>query len=321
MTVAEHTNSHRHGTWSGLGAILLWGTTFALARSLSESLGPLTSAAAVYTVAVLFLLPGRLRKPPQSSPGDPLPAAYLAGCGALFVAYTALLYLAVGHAANRQQLLEVALINYLWPTLTVLLSVFVLQLRFSIWLLPAAFITLTGLFLVVTQGSTFSISTFRHNLSSSPLPYGLAGIAAFSWAAYSVLTRKWVPNAKSGAVGIFLLSTAAVLWPLAWASQEVAQWTPRVTLELLAQGASTAAAYALWDKAMRLGNLTLVTTASYLTPLLSTTITCAYLHVTPSRRLLYGAALLVAGSLISYWSVRTPRSGLKPDNGPELPES
>ncbi|MFM1941932.1 MAG: hypothetical protein RI897_914 [Verrucomicrobiota bacterium] len=302
-------------TGAGLIAILLWSTTFALARSLTETLGPFTSAAAVYVVAAALLLPSTFRQWRTPIPDACLPKQYLLGCGGLFVAYTTLLYLAIGACSTRQQLLEIALVNYLWPVLTILLSVLLLRLKASPCLWPALVLALAGLPLVVGQDSSFSLIAFQGNLQDNPLSYGLAGTAALSWAAYSVLTRKWAPQASSGAVGLFILATATLLVPLAWASNESPQWTSRAILEVLIQGAITASAYALWDHAMRLGNLTLVTSASYLTPLLSTAISCYYLDVTPSKALLYGAASLVTGSLLSYLSVRdTPYRN--PDKGP-----
>ncbi len=53
----------RSATMGGFAAIVLWSTTVALARSLSEQLGPLTAAATVYgvsgTIAVIRLLLAR----------------------------------------------------------------------------------------------------------------------------------------------------------------------------------------------------------------------------------------------------------------------
>jgi hypothetical protein len=44
-----HTaKTSRIATFEGFGAILLWSSTVAVARSLSEKLGPATGAAAVY---------------------------------------------------------------------------------------------------------------------------------------------------------------------------------------------------------------------------------------------------------------------------------
>jgi len=63
------------------------------------------------------------------------------------------------------------------------------------------------------------------------------------------------------------------------------------------------AAYALWDRAMRRGNLLLVAACSYFTPLLSTLVSCGYLGVEPGGRLWLGCVVLVAGSLLTWRSV------------------
>lgn len=93
-------------TGSGLGAILLWSATFAFARSLSEKVGPLTAGAAVYLVGGSFCL---LRLAWSAKPLAELlrlPRLYLLGCGSLFIFYTAAIYLAVGLAKDREQLLD-----------------------------------------------------------------------------------------------------------------------------------------------------------------------------------------------------------------------
>ncbi|MCX6902400.1 MAG: EamA family transporter [Verrucomicrobia bacterium] len=109
-------------TGGGLGAILLWSATFALARSLSEQVGPLTGGTVVYLIGGTYcLLRLGWSKTPLSHFLN-LPRRYLFGCGFLFVLYTAAIYLAVGQARSREQLLEIALVNYLWPTLTSLFT-------------------------------------------------------------------------------------------------------------------------------------------------------------------------------------------------------
>jgi hypothetical protein len=65
----------------------------------------------------------------RGPPAIDLPLSYLVGCGLLFVTYTVLLFLAIGLARGRQQVLEVGLLNYLWPALTILLSVVLLNKR------------------------------------------------------------------------------------------------------------------------------------------------------------------------------------------------
>jgi len=109
-------------TASGLGAILLWSATFAFARSLSEQVGPLTAGAAAYLIGGCFCL---LRLAWSAKPLSQLlklPKPYLLGCGSLFVFLHCRHLLCGGLARDREQVLEIALVNYLWPALTILFS-------------------------------------------------------------------------------------------------------------------------------------------------------------------------------------------------------
>ena len=293
-------------TGSGLVAILLWSTTIALARSLSEQLGPLTAAASVYLCGgvlclIRFFWAGtplnRLLK---------LPRNYLLGCGFLFVLYTVLLYLAVGLAADREQAIEIGLVNYLWPASTILLSVPLLKKRASLFLWPGTVLALTGVFLVMTQSGSMSWESFFNHVKSNPAAYGLAFFAALSWALYSNLTRLWSGSGNDGAVELFIPVTGLVLLAMRLWSNEPTVWNAQAVVEAGLLGAITALAYALWDLAMRKGDLVLVATGSYFTPLLSTLVGCVYLKVAPSPKLWIGCALLVAGSLVTWRSVSEP---------------
>jgi hypothetical protein len=70
--------------------------TFALARSLSERLGPLTAGACVYLAGGLLCLLPLLWRGALRQQFLRLSRRYVFGCGFLFVLYTVLIYLAVG---------------------------------------------------------------------------------------------------------------------------------------------------------------------------------------------------------------------------------
>jgi len=291
------------GTIGGFVAIVLWSTTVALARSLSEQLGPLTAAAAVYgvsgTIAVIRLL---------SAGGDVrrirgLPLKYLAGCGVLFVSYMLLLFLAVGLAEGHEQVLEVGLLNYLWPALTILLSVLLLKKRASLLLFPATLLALSGVVVVLAQGADVSWQSFCRNLAANPIAYSLGLAAAVSWAFYSVLARRWAGGEAKGAVDLFLPTTAGVLLLVCFFADEPRAWSPSTLGEVLFLGVATYLAYGLWDTAMRTGNVVLVAAGSYLTPFLSTVVSCVYLSIPTRPSLWVGCGMLVVGSLLSWISV------------------
>ena len=290
-------------TGGGLGAILLWSATFAFARSLSEQVGPITAGTAVYLIGGCLCLARLAWSRKGITELLKLPRLYLLGCGSLFICYTAAIYLAVGLAKNRQQLLEIALVNYLWPALTVLFSLPLLKKRASFWLVPGTALALTGVFLVMMQGAHVSWVSWREHLQNNPAAYALALTAAISWALYSNLARRWAEPESGGAVELFLLATGLVLLALRFVISEPTGWSFRAVGEASALAAVTALAYALWDVAMRKGNLLLVVACSYFTPLLSTMVSCMYLKVSPSPKLWIGCLLLVSGSLITWRSV------------------
>jgi len=307
-------------TGGGLGAILLWSATFAFARSLSEQVGPLTGGAAAYLIGGCFCL---LRLASSSAPLTrflQLPRLYLLGCGSLFIFYTAAIYLAVGLAKDREQLLEVALVNYLWPALTVLCSLLLLKKRASLWLVPGTALALMGVFLVMTQGAHVSWRSFVEHLQGNPVAYALALAAAISWALYSNLTRRWSGPESDGAVGLFIPATGLILLALRLLTTEPTGWSLRAVGEATGLAAVTTLAYFLWDVSMRKGDLLLVVACSYFTPLLSTAVSCLYLGVSPSPKLWIGCLLLVLGSLITCLSVSDrPVSSREPSDQRQMP--
>jgi len=295
------------GTISGFVAIALWSTTVALARSISEQLGPMTAAAGVYSVsgsiALIRLLCSREKRQQISQ----VPRKYLIGCGIPFLSYMIALFLAIGLATSHQQVLEVGLLNYLWPTLTILLSLVILKGKANLWLIPGTLLALAGIFLVLTQGAHVSLRSILRNLSANPVAYALGLVAAVSWAGYSNFTRRWARDSAQGMVDLFLPITAVTLIVIALLSESTHTWNVRVLLEAGFLGTVTYVAYWSWDTSMRTGNFVLVTAASYLTPFFSTVVTSLYLHVAPTVNLWIGCGVLVFGSLLSWASIGTMR--------------
>jgi drug/metabolite transporter (DMT)-like permease len=297
----EHS-SHL-ATTGGFGAILLWSTTIAVARSLSEQIGPVTAAAAVFSVSGVVAMISLLCCGRKWQRILRLPAIYLTGCGALFVSYMLLLFLAIGMAESRQQVLEVGILNYLWPALTLVLSLALLGKKASWGLLPGTLLSLAGVFLVVTQGAVVSWQSLFRNFVGNPGAYLLAIAAAVSWAMYSNLTCKWAGGREEGAVVMFLPITAMVLLMICCFLDEPRQWSCRSLAEIVFLGVATYAAYALWDNAMRRGNIVMIAAASYMTPFFSTIVSCLYLAVVPGARLWLGCGALILGSILSWQSV------------------
>jgi drug/metabolite transporter (DMT)-like permease len=295
-------------TVAGLGAILIWSTSIALARSISEQVGPLAGAAAVHLIggasSFAFFL---YRSKGSFLPLQSLSRKYLVGCGALFVLYMLALFVSVGMAADRRQVLEIGLLNYLWPALTILFSLLLLKKKGGFTLIPGTLLALSGVFLVLTQGQSISPASIIGNVSRNPAAYALGLAAALSWALYSNLTRRWGSPEARGAVELFILVTGVVFLLLSWMAGGGRAWTWRAGLEVTFLGLATALAYILWDLAMRRGDIIFVAASSYFTPFFSTLLSCIYLQVSAGLTLWLGCGLIVAGSLLSWASISEKR--------------
>lgn len=62
-------------------------------------------------------------------------------------------------------------------------------------------------------------------------------------------------------------------------------------------------AYTFWDRAMRKGNIILVVSLSYFTPLLSIIISSLYLRVAIKANLWIACGLVIAGAVICKFSI------------------
>ena len=111
-----HAISHA-ATLIGLFAIVLWGFMAGLVRLVSESFGATLGSALIYTVGGMLLLIVRRPKPIREAPRK-----YLIAGGLMFIAYEASISLSIGLATTNAQSVEVSLVNYLWPTLLVLMT-------------------------------------------------------------------------------------------------------------------------------------------------------------------------------------------------------
>ncbi len=294
----------RH-TLPGVVAILLWSTTIAFSRSLTEQLGTFTAATLIYALAGLLGLAlaemqerGSLRKMLRLS------RAYLWGCGGLFVAYIVTLYLSVGMASSRTEVLAVGLINYLWPGLSLTFSIPILKQKGSLWLPVGIILALVGVWFASTASSGDPLNTGAIFTKSSLLPYGLAFTAAVCWGLYSNLSRRWGGAQEEGAVPLFLLASGLILGLLRFTTTETPHWESTTWLELAYMAIFPAMlAYVLWDIAIRKGKIILVASLSYLTPLLSTLFSMLVLHVSSGTGLWIGAFLVVVGAVICKLSI------------------
>jgi drug/metabolite transporter (DMT)-like permease len=296
-------------TAAGLAALAIWSASVALMRGMSESAGRLTGPALASLIGgVLALVWARLRGE-RLSDMLRLPPRYLFVCGALFVSCNVGLYLAIGACADRSQTLVVALVNYLWPVLTVALSVPILGRKARAFLPWGCLVAVAGTAVALLGGASKTaadLGFWATGRGVFALFMGL--VAALSWGLYSNLARLW-GDPERGAVPLFALATAAALGLLLLLRPETPHWSVRAVLEVVTLGvASLMVAYALWDLGMRRGDHSFLGVCSYFVPVSSTLFSCLYLGVRPGWHVLAGCALVAAGALVSSRALRPDRA-------------
>lgn len=289
--------SERNATACGFGAILLWSTATGLIRSVTQLFGPLAGAAMIYSLGAVLLLVllGRPRRHAFSR------FHFLLG-SVLFVAYEVCLSLSLGFATSNTQAIELGVVNYLWPCLTVLLAMLMNGQKARWSIVPGTLLALFGILWVVS-GDGLSVQGIVASVQSNPLSYSLTASGAVIWAFYCNITRRY-GGSQNGLVLSFAL-TATVLWcKYTLSSEVIPAFTLRSSIELVAASAAMAAGYALWNLGILRGNMTLLATASYFAPVLSSAFAAVWLGAALTAQFWQGALLVTAGSLICWMATR-----------------
>lgn len=285
-------------TLIGLIAILLWSAIVGLIRSVSEGLGAVGGAAIIYTLSALLLVL-TVGFPKIST----FPRGYLILGSLLFVSYEICLSLSLGYARSGSQAIEVGMVNYLWPSLTVLLSVLIARQACSLLIIPGMLVSLIGIGLVLTGDRPLSLAEIANNVAANPLSYGLALSGAFIWALYCVLTPKMARG--SNGITLFFMLTALVLWGKYFcAPQPEMTFSLSILVNLGLAAMAMGFGYAAWNVGILHGNVTVLATASYFIPVISALLAAFLLDSSLSPGFWQGAGMISVGSLLCWWSTR-----------------
>ncbi|MFH4880307.1 aromatic amino acid DMT transporter YddG [Enterobacter hormaechei] len=288
----------KRATLIGLVAILLWSTMVGLIRSVSEGLGPVGGAAMIYTVSGLLCL---------ATVGFPdikrFSKGYLTAGSVLFVSYEMCLALSLGFAATRSQAIEVGMVNYLWPSLTIVFAILFNGQKSTLWVIPGLAISLLGVGWVLGGENGLHVHDIMLNIVSSPLSYGLAFTGAFIWAAYCTVTSRYA-RGQNG-ITLFVLLTALSLWvKYAVSDQPEMVFSVPVVVKLLMCGVALGFGYPAWNIGILHGNVTVLAAVSYFTPVLSAALAAILLSSPLSFSFWQGALMVCAGSLLCWYATR-----------------
>ena len=278
----------RTATLIGLTAILMW-SLLAVLTVATGRIPAFQLAAMTFAIGALVGSLTWIGRPEALAALRQEPLAWIVGVGGLF-GYHALYFLALRFAPPA----EAGLLNYLWPLLIVVFSSLLPGERLARHHIIGALLGLIGTVLLFAGNST-------SGFTPGQLP-GLfaAFVAAFVWAAYSVMSRK-LKSVPTDAVAGFCLVTA-LLAVLVHGLVEDTLWpdTPAQWLAIAALGVGpVGAAFYAWDIGMKRGDIRVLGAASYATPLLSTGFLMLAGFAKPSANIAIAAVLIAGGGLIA----------------------
>ncbi|KQY12247.1 DMT family transporter [Rhizobium sp. Root482] len=271
----------------GFSAILMW-SLLALFTAASGTMPPFQLSAICFAIGslpgliVLALKPARLALLKQPA------KVWIVGIAGLF-GYHFLYFTALRNAPA----VEAGLVAYLWPLLIVVGSALLPGERLRWHHVAGAVLGLAGTILIVARNGVQFDGAYA-------LGYGAALACAFTWAAYSLLTRRFEAVSTDVVTG-FCLATSVLsllchlglettVWP-----QAATQWLAIVGLGLLPVGA----AFYAWDHGVKNGNIQLLGVASYAAPVLSTLVLVVFGFAEPSLRIALACLFVTGGAVLA----------------------
>ncbi|SFJ30321.1 DMT family transporter [Aerobium aerolatum] len=274
-------------TLIGFSAIVMW-ALLALLTARSGTVPPFQLSALTFTIGTAVgVAMGAVVAPKRHDPIPPI--VWLIGIGGLF-GYHFFYFTALRNAPA----VEASLIAYLWPLLIVVGSALLPGERLRWHHIAGSALGLAGAFLIVTKGGALSFD------AQYAFGYTMAGVSAVTWAAYSLLSRRF-PAVPTSVVTWFCAATALLslvchllleetIWP-----QTTGQWLAIVGLGLMPVGA----AFYTWDHGVKHGNIQVLGAASYAAPLLSTLVLIAAGAATATTSVLLACLLITGGAVLA----------------------
>ncbi|MCW1931898.1 aromatic amino acid exporter YddG [Pararhodobacter zhoushanensis] len=187
---------------------------------------------------------------------------------------------------------EAGLICYLWPLFIVLFSGLLPGETLRAGHIAGALLAFAGAALIVAQGLSA--------VSGALTGYGVAFLAALTWAGYSLGSRR-LKSVPTAAVAVTCLMTA-LLSIAAHLALETTAWPvgPLGWLAVLGLGLGPVGlAFYTWDVGVKGGDIQLLGTASYAAPLLSTLVLVVAGMAAGSVTLAVAAVLITGGAALA----------------------
>lgn len=293
-------------TTLGLIALAAWSTSNALTRDLTGRLGPFTLLAigfgggGLLLTALAFLRKGGIAPMLRGS------RAYLAVCGPLLAVYLSGYAGSLWLAPDDEAALVLGLANYLWPTFVLLFSLVVFRWRARWrWLGPGILLGVVGIAAAASRGASPDLlDALGRTVRDCPAAFALMLVAAASWGLYTNLARRLGDPMGGEAMPLLLLGCGVLFLVLRIAVGERSTYA-LADLPAIALFSSVVcgAGYALWDIAVRKGDLPLLGAAANGTPVAATLFAAAWLGAPLSINVVLGSVVVSAGALLCHRGV------------------
>lgn len=284
-------------TLIGLSAIIMWASMVGLVKYMSAAIGPAMGITLIYTFSALIVL-AIFRFPNLKL----ISKKYLFLATTLFIVYELCFSFAIAYSKTSQQAIEVSIVNYLWPSLTILAFVIFKELKFNLLILFGLLISISGIIYIQAGNDSFSFQSVLNNLKDNPLSYLLALSGAIIWAFYCVVTRKM--SKGQNPISIFFIGVALTLWLKLGLTDQLVMPALNLSLSLylLLAAAAVGLGYAAWNIGIIHGNITILVVASYFTPIISSVLAMFVLDTELPVTFWQGTTLVTLGSFICWLS-------------------
>ncbi len=278
----------QRGNLFGVLAILLWSTLASLGV-LASAIPPFQLTSMTFFVAFIIgiILWKKDGKGILAHLRWPLKVWVVGVCG-LF-GYHFFYFLAIQNAPA----IEANLINYLWPLFIVLFSSFLPKEKLRWFHIVGIISGLVGVFFLVSKGGSLNFERqYMHG-------YIYAFISAVIWATYSVLSR-FFGNIPTSAVGGFcgLTAVLSLFCHLLFEITVVPDMTELLVILALGLG-PVGGAFFVWDYGVKNGDIQILGSLSYATPMLSTLLLVFLGLSEPNPTIWIACGFIILGSLIS----------------------
>ena len=305
MVQGQSTSDNRYAVMGSL-SVVFWGMVAGFERLTTQTFGTQLGAAVMYlfAVALVFLL---MRPERPSAYGW----KYILFSGATFAMTDIFFAFSVGLSTTPQQVVEVSIVNYLWPTLVVLANLAVDRNTHANWLIvPGTLLATLGVATVVGGDSGFNLAGIVANVGSNPLPYLLALLDACSWTTYSVVTPR-ISKGKN-ALPYCFMATMLSTWTIwlvtslatGWLLPEPGSISPVSFVAPVLAALVLVGGYYCWNVGILRGSMRVLSIVSYMTPVCNGIASAIILQVSLGVTFWVGLFMVVTGSILSFVATR-----------------